>query len=146
MSAVYRLLIFDRRYECRLDHHFVPLPEDRLSARESMQLVRGLCHSLRSMLARLAGGGTGRADAWSYRSSKYRLVYLEVASGWKFVLLMGIGMTLNLDNILKSFYATVFLEWIVNNPLIEPHSSTDLSSLGCFKLKMEEYFTRSLLL
>lgn len=145
MSAVYRLLIFDRRYECRLDHHFVSLPEDRLNSRESMQLVRGLCHSLRSMLGRLANG-SGKADAWTYRSSKYRLVYLEVASGWKFILLMGLGMTTNLDSILKTFYSTVFLEWIINNPLIEPHSSTDLSSLGCFKVKMEEYFTKSLFL
>ncbi len=217
MAIVYRFLIFDRRSNCRLDRDFFkklsPTREGgetsktaqpstaELSSSETMELIIGTCHSLKSMLSRLeplrtggeseagegevasassqavgaaerggglARSGGGRAVSFSYRTNKYRLHYYESATGWKFVMLTSpssgpvaapsalanlagpffsttggsgtkggtsagasraapaasgaqVGSAagpLTLDTALCVFYRTVFIEWIVRNPLV----------------------------
>ena len=139
-----RLLIFNRKYDCKYDHHFTA-QHSVLSDAESMQLLMGVCHSLRVMLLKLSPGGE---CAFTYRTDKYRLYYQEVG-GWRLVLLLSggnstsscvyNGMTVTLETALRVFYATVFLEWVIKNPLVQPHSS-ELLGPGGFQSKLQEYF------
>lgn len=93
-----------------------------------MQLIMGMCYSLRTMLGKLAKS-LGPDTAFSYRTPAYRLQYYEVASGWRFVLLVAgntaarscvwAGHTVSLEGALVTFYRELFLEWILRNPLLE---------------------------
>lgn len=130
-----RLLIFDRNFQCRLDRTSRPAsvsppsssPEG-LSEEESMQLIMGMCYSLKTMLGKLAKS-PGPDTIFSYRTPAYRLHYYEVASGWRFVLLIAgpstvrscvwAGHTVTLESALAVFYREIFLEWVLRNPLLE---------------------------
>lgn len=155
MSA--RLLVFDRKWQCRWDHRYPsPSTNPSISAKtrpsqdeeESMQLIMGLCYSIRSMLNKLSHTNISSSNsgppAYWFRTDRYRLHYYETFTGWKFVLLLPLvvpgpptsasssntlpivkscpyaGQTVTLENALFILYSTVFLEWIVRNPLV-PH-------------------------
>lgn len=130
-----RLLVFDRNFQCRLDRiSRLPSgppsssPPEGLSEEESMQLIMGMCYSLKNMLGKLAKS-PGSDTTFSYRTPAYRLHYYEVASGWRFVLLVAgtlpvrscvwAGHTVTLESALAVFYREVFLEWVLRNPLLE---------------------------
>ncbi|PJF19025.1 hypothetical protein PSACC_01157 [Paramicrosporidium saccamoebae] len=139
---IYRLLIFDRQYRCRLDRHFGP--RGNLPDEDSMSLLLGLCHSLRGTLRKLA---PSPSSSFSYRTNRYRLHYYESPSGWRFVMLMGgptgscvyAGTTVTETTALKTFYAGPFVDWVVKNPMVAPLDGEMLGP-GGFTAKMEEFF------
>ena len=145
---VLRFMVFDRHYACRYDRHMTA-QHASLSDSESMQLILGVCHSLRGMLARLAPSNDPDV-AFTYRTNKYRLFYYEVG-GWRFVLLLNGGggscifggVTITLENALKTFYSTVFLDWVVKNPLVDPHGNTTFGP-GGFQVKLDEFLSLSI--
>lgn len=164
MANVLRLLILDREYRCRLDHRFpgapvpTPLPQHQLTDTESMQLITGMCYSLRTTLGKLVPSGPTPPVAFSYRTDRYRLAYYETASGWHFVLLTGLGpntgatssrapstatyggITFSLERALEAFFTTVFLPWVVRNPLVDPQVADLDAETGSFKIKLTEFF------
>lgn len=147
-----RLLIFDRHWNCRLDRNFKPPNNDNLSIEESMQLLRGSCYSLKTMLERLSPS-TGRECNFTFRTNRYRLYYFEASTGWRFVLLVGLalpigscvfaGTTITMDNALRNFYSTIFIEWVLKNPLVDPQSNATLGP-GGFNVKLDEFFALSI--
>lgn len=161
MANALRLLILDREYRCRLDHRFpgapVPPPQHQLTDTESMQLIMGMCYSLRTTLGKLVPSGPTPPVAFSYRTDRYRLAYYETASGWHFVLLTGLGassttgsrtpstatyggITFSLERALEAFFSTVFLPWVVRNPLLDPQVVDLDAETGSFKIKLTEFF------
>lgn len=149
-----RLLIYDRKWQCRWDRFYPASDSSQAdnkktaassSVQESMQLTMGMCYSVRSMLNKLArtridAPGSG-PPTFCLRTNRYRLHYYETLSGWKFVLLLPIGIssplssspvvakscqyagqTVTLENAMAVLFSTVFLEWIIRNPLINDES------------------------
>lgn len=165
--GVLRVLIFDRHYRCRLDRQYHAGRPTHLRRTESTQLLLGLTYSLRTMLGRLAPT-RDRETMLSYQTNRYRLLFMETAVGWRFVVLLAAGKSqsmtsasaayeghsVNLENALRVFFATVFVTWIVMNPLVQPHPSSAIAdgmstpsesdidtfhSAG-FRTKMDEFF------
>lgn len=137
---LHRLLIFDRHYTCRLDRQSGGQPA------ESLPLLLGLTHSLRNTLRKMAPSS---ADSFSYRTNKYRLYYYESPTQWRFIMVVSgvgggsgswAGQTVTMETALKAFYSSIFVEWVVKNPLVEPLDGQVLGP-GGFAIKMEEFFS-----
>lgn len=116
--GVYRLLIFDKHYSCRLDRSWsTPSPSrsesNQLTPEETLQLIMGMTYSLKNMLQKLSPSSTSDTDgisspkssasslttdsapfpnlrdcSYTYLCSHYRLLYHEPPTGWKFVMLV----------------------------------------------------------
>ena len=122
-----RLLIFDRKFTCIYDKSWNAKTDSNEPLRqETMQLIMGMCYSLRTMLSKLSPQ-SGNDTSYSYRTDRYRLFYYEVPSGWKFVLLVAGtpiiksstigGQTVTLETALSHLWSTIFIEWVIRNPL-----------------------------
>lgn len=62
---------------------------------------------------------TSKETSFTYLCSKYRLLYYETGTGWKFVMLVdptNTGPSSDLDQLLRQFYATTFLSAVIQNP------------------------------
>jgi len=144
-----RLLIFDRKFACIYDKSWNAKADSNDALRqETMQLIMGMCYSLRTMLSKLSlrpGSDTG----YSYRTDRYRLFYHEVPSGWKFVLLvagtpaikssMVGGQTVTLETALSHLWSTIFIEWVIRNPLVISECKTIKLVEGGAAGKIEEF-------
>lgn len=170
-----RLLVFDAKWTCLLDRAFSSAPsatvDHSTDDQESMQLIMGMLYSLKNMLGKLAPASSSEEStnsgnalkcypqvSFSYETAKYRLLYYEVISGWKFVLLLPLavspsascvysGVTVAGEACLQAFYSIIFVEYVVKNPLVSNLRAGDRiksllegNQLPAFKIKMEEFF------
>lgn len=172
--GVLRVLIFDRQYTCRFDQQYQAGRPTQLKRSESTQLLLGLTYSLRTLLGRMAPA-RGRETAFAYQTNQYRLLFLETAIRWRLLVMLPLGkapslgmgsalyegQSVTLDNALRVFYSTIFVNWIVMNPLVQPHpdresdekvpapipsSETDVDTFNSagFRTKMNEFFALSI--
>ena len=168
--GVYRLLIFDRHYSCRLDRSWLTPPSNtdsnQLTPEDTLQLIMGMTYSLKNMLQKLSPAQPTDADnpsspnassssltysapfpnlqdySYTYLCSHYRLLYHESPTGWKFVMLVEpCPASEDLPQILPSFYANVFLRAVIQNPLYRGHEK-DFGRTGLLA-KIDEFITSS---
>lgn len=80
---------------------------------DDAKLVFGVVFSLRNMVRRLGGDDD---EFISYRTGDYKLHYYETPTSMKFVMLTD-TKTNNLRVVLHQIWATLYVEFVVRNPL-----------------------------
>ena len=115
-----------------------------LPQEHSRQLLMGLTYSLRNMLRRLSpAASTSPLDySFDYVTSKYRLLYYEPASSWRFIMLVDAQPTTpttngSLESVLRTVYTDLFVEAIVRNPLVNVDS--DMFDQPGFLAKLDDF-------
>jgi len=89
-------------------------PMSALSFDEEVKLVYGVVLSLKNMVKKISG----RNESFvSYRTSTYKLHFLETMSGYRFLLLSHPAAD-SLRSALRQLYAGPFLEFVVRNPAV----------------------------
>jgi hypothetical protein len=79
---------------------------------DTAKLIFGIIYSLRSMVRKI-----NNEDAFvSYKTSKYRLHYFETPTNLKFVLITDPKVD-NLKVVLHQIYVSLYVEFVVKNPL-----------------------------
>jgi len=124
--VVYSFYIFDRHAACIYSKRWHSAPSvgprddaatggDRttLSKEDDAKLIFGVVYSLRNISRRLGGDDN---SFLSYRTKEYKLHYYETLTRMKFVMLTD-TKTNNLQLILHQIWATLYLEYVVKNPL-----------------------------
>lgn len=113
-----------------------PLPAPR-STQDEAKLIFGIVFSLRNIVRKLTD-----EDAFEvYTTSKYRLHYFEPPSNLKFVLITDPKVD-NLVNVLKQIYVSLYVEYVVKNPLspIE-HTQGEGVNNQLFVMSLEAFMT-----
>ncbi|KAF2669207.1 snare-like protein [Microthyrium microscopicum] len=135
--VVYSFHIFDRHAECIYSKRwhqapgFSSMKSDRprsgeilaangdapanktLSREDDAKLIFGVVFSLRNMASRLGGDDN---SFLCYRTKEYKLHYYETLTRMKFVMITD-TKTNNLQLILHQIWATLYVEYVVKNPL-----------------------------
>lgn len=124
-----RLFIFDRHHTCLLDQNYSPGDKNTSKQKECMQLVRGLCLTLRGLLSKLSvqsqGGLLDKISNppgifFTIKSKEYTVQYYEPPTGWRFVFLhTSISTNQKIKTVLPRLYSQVFVPLaIVTGPLL----------------------------
>lgn len=100
------------------------------------KLLYGMLFSIKSFVGKLSP--TDMKDGFTcYKTSKYRLNYLETATGYKFVLNTDTAVTHPIvRDLLQNVYAKVFVEYVIKNPMYDIGRVID-SDL--FETRLDEY-------
>lgn len=131
MAQVYRFLLFDRHYECRLDRKWFSLADQDLSDTETMQLIMGSTYSLKSMVLKLSPSASNLENTpvpinvakevcFTYVTSKYRLVYFETVTGWKLCLLLEPSASMSMpeaEQLMRALHSEILLKGILQSPM-----------------------------
>lgn len=117
-SAATAECIYQRRWTppVDLDAKTQPPPPTNRKPRskeDDAKLVFGVIFSLRNMVRRLGGDDD---EFISYRTGEYKLHYYETPTSMKFVMLTD-TKTSNLRVVLHQIWATLYVEFVVRNPL-----------------------------
>ncbi|KAK9747358.1 Sybindin-like family [Popillia japonica] len=109
-----------------------------MTKEEEAKLMYGMLFSIKSFVSKISPTDI-KEGFLHYKTSKYTLHYLEIASGLKFVI--------NTDNnaqgvreLLQQIYSQIYVEYVVKNPLamINQPIQSDL-----FKTKLENFVKSS---
>ncbi len=122
----FSLYMFNRAGEC-LQYVEWSRPRQAANAADDAKMMFGLLFSLNSFVAKVdptgagsAGGSAPRRTGFhSFRTSTYKLHYLEVPSGVQLVLTTDPGAP-DLRECLRHIYAAFYVELIQKSPLHAP--------------------------
>ncbi|KAG4301172.1 hypothetical protein PCANB_002421 [Pneumocystis canis] len=152
--TIYKLFIFNRSCKCiyrkvwnhqrlidseNADASLLHHRRDILSPEDDAKLVFGVLHSLRRISRKLAGPDKSFI---SYRTAEYKLHHYETASGLRFVLLTDPQCN-NLLHVLHQIFVSLYVEYVVKNPLGNPDCPKDDVNVELFELTLDQ-FIRSL--
>lgn len=155
--VVYSFYVFDRHAECIYKKKWIARPTSKgpqangfaegssqpkaLSAEDDAKLVFGTIFSLRNMVRKLGG----QEDNFiSYRTGHYKLHYYETPTSLKFVMVTD-TKTNNLRIVLHQIYVSLYVEYVVKNPL-SPVEHPGGLGVNCemFELGVEQFVNASL--
>ncbi|MCJ1373563.1 TRAPP subunit bet5 [Loxospora ochrophaea] len=149
--VVYSFYVFDRHAECIYKKKWVPGPAGSsktallngaptqgrvLSAEDDAKLVFGTVFSLRNLVRKLGGPED--------KTGHYKLHYYETPTNLKFVMVTD-TKTSNLRIVLHQIYVSLFVEYVVKNPL-SPLEHPGGIGVNCelFELGLEQFIAGSL--
>uniref|UniRef100_A0A7S2AMS8 Trafficking protein particle complex subunit n=1 Tax=Octactis speculum TaxID=3111310 RepID=A0A7S2AMS8_9STRA len=143
---IYNFYIFDRRGTC-LYYREWNRPYSSFSdydAAEERKLVFGMLFSIKELVSRMSSR-PGTEGLHCLKTNNFTLHHLETASGLRFVLNTD-GDTGDLRPSLRHIFSSIFVEYVIKNPLYdrlstEPidsplfsrHLGVYLESLSCFR-------------
>lgn len=114
--TIYTLYIFDRNGICLYYHDWQRKKSSNLPRDEEQKLMYGMLFSLKSFVSRMSPSDTKDAFG-NYRTSKYKLNYMETPTGLKIVLNTDLNVG-KVTDILHSIYK-IYVDYVVKNPLTE---------------------------
>lgn len=118
---IYSLYIFDRHSDCvfKREWHKESTVASRDSNDDFAKLIFGICLSLRNIARSLT-----ESDSFlSYSTSQYKAHYFESPSNLKLVMFTDLHVA-SAANELKQIYDTLYVEYVVKNPLMDPEAKT----------------------
>lgn len=151
--TLYAFYVFDRHCQCVFHQRWSQISSDASSDtttgmgcltgtvgmkfEEEAKLVFGVVFSLRNMVSKLT---TDDSDGFlSYKTNTYKLHFFESASHLRMVLLTDPSVdTVAARDVLKTIYATDYLQHVVQNPL----SSSEIPSDGFFSVSLSKTFSQ----
>jgi len=135
---IYNFHIFDGNGLCRFSLN----REDRDGADDSTRLLYGFLYSVKSFTQRI-GPIVGKDNNFmTYSTNAYQLIFVEMATSVKFVLLVSPDSTKNNEyykQLLRDMYRIVYVEYCIKN-CIKTDSQVIDSQL--FRDKLVEFFSK----
>ncbi|KTW27363.1 hypothetical protein T552_02342 [Pneumocystis carinii B80] len=152
--TIYKLLIFNRTCKCiyykawnkgsadNIENTEIPLVgrrRDVLNIEDEAKLLFGVLYSLQKMSKKLAGPDE---IFISYKTQEYKLHYYETASRIRFILITDPNCG-NLLYVLQQIYISLYVEYVVKNPLGNMECPKDDVNVELFERTLDQ-FIRSL--
>ena len=131
---IYNFHIFDGNGVCRFSLN-------REDKDESTKLLYGFLYSLKSFTQRIGPILIKDNNFVTYSTSAYQLIFYEMATSVKFVLIVSPDLTKNNEyykQLLRDMYRIVYVEYYVKNPIKE---QTVIDS-QLFRDKLIEFFSK----
>lgn len=120
--------------------------EERDDRGEDTQLLYGFLYSLKSFAQKITpslGADGGAGCFFTYQTSAYQLVYLEMPTGVRLVLIVSRDAPARSNDyfrqLLKDFYRSVYVEYHVKNPLRTANQPIDSA---IFRDRLVDFFAR----
>ncbi|KAI6205492.1 hypothetical protein M3Y94_00798400 [Aphelenchoides besseyi] len=130
--TIYNLYIFNKDGGCIVYKEWNREKRSEMSREEEFKLVYGMLLSLRSFSTKLSTKG-GTQLVRGYRTSAYKMNYLETGTLLKFVLNTDPD-AVGISELLRDIYTT-FVETILRNPLV---NTTEEISSELFYSRLDE--------
>lgn len=116
--TIHNLYIFDRNGALVHYGEWNRKKNSSMSREEEGKLVYGLIISLRGVIEKISPLDI-KDNSFQYQTSKYKMNFWESPSGVKFVLNTDFNSP-NVRELLRTIYTTVYVEYVVKNPLCIP--------------------------
>ncbi|KAI1296643.1 Trafficking protein particle complex subunit 1 [Halotydeus destructor] len=110
---------------------------------EGTKLLYGFLYSLKSFSNRISPILIKDNNFLTYSTTTYQLIFLEMPTSMKMVLIVAPNPSKSNDyykQMLAELYRTVYVEYVVKNPLEKPGSTIIKSTL--FREKLVEFLTK----
>lgn len=120
--TIYNLYLFNNSGKCVAYKEWNREKQSDMSKDEEFQLVYGMLLSLRSFSSKLSTKG-GIQQLRGYRTSAYKMNYLETNTLLKFVLNTDPD-AVGIDDLLREIY-TVYVDTVLKNPLLSSEDEVD---------------------
>jgi len=133
---IYNLHLFDGSGNCIFSLN-------REEREEDTKLLYGFLYSLKSFSLRIAPVLLKENSFFTYSTNCYQLLFLEMATSLKLVLLVNPDVSKSNEyykQMLREFYRTVYVEYVIKNP-IKPKPGAVIDSL-LFKEKVVEFLSK----
>ncbi|XP_026093207.1 trafficking protein particle complex subunit 1-like [Carassius auratus] len=113
--TVHNLYIFDCNGSCLHYSEWNRKKQAGISKEEEFKLMYGMLFSIRSFISKMSP--LDMKDGFlAFQTSRYKLHYYETPTGIKLVLNTDLGVP-NCRDTLQQIYSTLYVEYIVRNPL-----------------------------
>lgn len=113
--TVHNLYIFDRNGTCLYYSEWNRKKQAGISKEEECKLMYGMLFSIRSFVSKMTP--LDMKDGFvAFQTSRYKLHYYETPTGIKLVMNTDLGVP-NCRDTLQQIYSTLYVEYIVKNPL-----------------------------
>jgi len=137
--TIYNLYIFDKYGTLLHYNEWNRIKQSGITKEEEAKLMYGMLFSIKSFVNKISPTDP-REGFLFYKTNKYALHFLETASGLKFVLNTDTSAQ-SVKEFLQQYYAKVWVEYVVRNPLWAP--GTPVAS-ELFKQKSDQFIRQSL--
>ncbi|XP_051956835.1 trafficking protein particle complex subunit 1-like [Xyrauchen texanus] len=113
--TVHNLFIFDRNGTCLHYSEWNRKKQAGISKDEEFKLMYGMLFSIRSFVSKMSP--LDMKDGFmTFQTSRYKLHYYETPTGIKLVMNTDLSVP-NCRDTLQQIYSTLYVEYIVRNPL-----------------------------
>ncbi|KAK7129512.1 hypothetical protein R3I94_017660 [Phoxinus phoxinus] len=113
--TVHNFYIFDRNGSCLHYSEWNRKKQAGISKEEEFKLMYGMLFSIRSFISKMSP--LDMKDGFlAFQTSRYKLHYYETPTGIKLVMNTDLGVP-NCRDTLQQIYSTLYVEYIVKNPL-----------------------------
>jgi len=132
---IYNFHIFDGNGLCRFSLN-------REDNEDSTRLLYGFLYSLKSFTARIGPVVSKDNNFMTYSTNAYQLIFYEMATSVKFVLLVSPDSTKNNEyykQLLRDMYRIVYVEYYVKNGI---RSESQVIDSQLFRDKLVEFFSK----
>ncbi|XP_031633334.1 trafficking protein particle complex subunit 1 [Contarinia nasturtii] len=136
--TIHNLYIFDKFGTLLYYAEWNRIKQSGITREEEAKLMYGMLFSIKSFVNRISPTDPKEGFLF-YKTNKYALHYLETASGLRFVLNTDTS-AVSVKEFLQQYYAKVWVEYVVKNPLWVP--GTPVTS-DLFKQKSDQYIRQS---